>query len=39
VCACAKEAENEDGYGQEEEATYLATAFGLPARCYRSGLS
>jgi hypothetical protein len=29
----AEEAEEEDGQGQKEEATYLATAFGLPASC------
>jgi hypothetical protein len=33
VGACAEQAEDEDRYGKEEEATYLATAFGLPAGC------
>jgi hypothetical protein len=37
VGAGAEQAENEHGYGKEEQATYLATAFGLPASCCRSG--
>jgi hypothetical protein len=37
VSAGAEQAENEHGYGKEEQATYLATAFGLPASCCRSG--
>jgi hypothetical protein len=37
VDAGAEEAEEENGYGKEEECAYLATAFGLPARCGRGG--
>jgi hypothetical protein len=33
VRAGAEETEDEDDYGQKEEAAYLATAFGLPASC------
>jgi hypothetical protein len=38
VGSCAEQAEDEGGYGKEEETAYLATAFGLPASCCESGL-
>jgi hypothetical protein len=33
VGACAEQTEDEDCYGKEEQATYLTTAFDLPASC------
>ena len=38
VDACAEQAEEKDRKGKEEQAAYLASAFGLPASCCRSGL-
>jgi hypothetical protein len=37
VEANAQQADDEDRKGQQQKAAYLATAFGLPAGCGRSG--